>query len=315
MAERILKNQTANIIKINDLGAKEIPEYGEVDFGTCFTLSMLADSVDLATALVKDIAPNGFSTYLILNDGEQDLKAIEAVDLIRNIAQKSTVTKDGDWQIVLKAPAHISVNAVVDKKVACYLAPGAMFTKKYKVPQDKVWYIQSVGGSSENTCSQICFHYEKNGVIINPFVDACTDFDLIISEVVSPADTIININNLNNELDNIQIGMYYQFEPKDEDDEDVLFRKIINVDKGNNTITIDQPLNVSYDIGSYIALSEKPIRSLMVEKVTNSVAFHSPLPFTGQDGNSFLVIMFTNPDSTMDTRITSFINGWEEPLN
>jgi hypothetical protein len=315
MAERILKNQTANIIKINDLGGKEIPEYGEVDFGACYNLSMLAESDDLATALVKDIDSNGFSQYLILNDGDHDLKAIDAIDLIRDIQQKSTVTTDGDYQVVLKDSAHISTNSVVDKKIGYYLAVGTKFIKKFKIPQDKIWYIENIGGSSEDTCAQINFYYEKNGIMINPFVDACCDYELQNTQVVNPNDTIINISCFNNEIDFAQAGLYYHFESEDENDDESVYRKIIDIDKGNNTITIDQPLGFTFDIGGYIALAEKPIRSLMVEKVTNFIPFNSPLPFTGQEGNSFIVFELINTNNEMDTRISCFLNGWEEPIS
>lgn len=314
MAERILKNQTAEIITINDLGAKEIPEYGEVDFGACYNLSMLAESDDLATALVKDIASNGFSQYLILNDGDNDLKAIDAIDLIRDIQQKSTVTEDGDFQIVLKDPAHISVNSVIDKKIGYYIAAGAKFTKKFKIPQDKKWYVSNIGGSSEDTCAQINFYYEKDGIMLNSFVDACCDYELSNSQVINPNDVVIHVNNFNNELYMTQSGFYYQFEPTDDTDGDSVYRKIINVDKNNNTITIDESLGFTFDIGGYIALSEKVIRSLMVEKVTNFIPFNSPLPFTGTEGNSFLVFELKNTSTEMDTKISCFFNGWEEPL-
>ena len=309
-----MKNQTAEVIRINDLGAKEIPEYGEVDFGACYNLSMLAESDDLATALVKDINSNGYSQYLILNDGDSDLKAIDAIDLIRDIQQKSTVTEDGDFQIVLKDPAHISVNQVVDKKIGYYISSGSKFIKKFKLPQDKKWYIENIGGSSEDTCAQITFYYEKNGIMLNPFVDACCDYELSNSQIINPNDVVIHISNFNNELDMTQSGLYYQFEPTEDEDCNSVYRKIINVDRNNNTITIDEPLGFTFDIGGYIALSEKAIRSLMVEKVTNFIPFNSPLPFTGTEGNSFLVFELRNTSSEMDTKISCFFNGWEEPL-
>ena len=313
MAERIVKNQTANIIYINDLGAKEIPAYGEIDLAACFNLSILAESNDLALALVKDVADNGFSQYLILNDGDNDLSAINAIDLIRDIQQKSTVTEDGDWKIVLKDSSYISTNRVIDKNITRYLAPSCFSIKKFKIPQDKSWFIKMIGGSAEPTCAQVDFYFEEDGIMINSFVDACTDHDILSAQVINPQDTIIYVNNFNNEIDQIQAGKHYAFEYADETDDYDITRKIISVDKGNNTIIIEEPLGVLCDIGTYIALVEKPIRSLVFEKVSSSVSFLSPISFNGL-GDKFIVLKLINTDSVDDCKVTCFINGWEEPL-
>ena len=59
MAQRILKNQTDSDITIDDLGAKLIPAYGEIDFGASFSLAQLSNSEDLILALAQDVQENG----------------------------------------------------------------------------------------------------------------------------------------------------------------------------------------------------------------------------------------------------------------
>lgn len=314
MAERILKNQTAEVIKINDLGAKEIPAFGEIDFGACYHISMLAESDDLAIALTTNVnSVSGYSQYLILNDGDNDLKAVDAIDLIRNIPQKTNVSPDGDWKIVVKNPAHISTNNIIDKQISCTLTPSATYTKKYKIPQDKIWHIENIGGSSEPTCAQICFLYEEDGHYINPFVDACTDYEFKTLQVTSETDTVIFVDNSTNALDFVQIGKHYEIEYEDEVDDKAVIRKIISVDKGNNSITIDEPLGFVCDIGGYVVLIESSIRSLMFEKVTNTIPFGSPIQFRG-GGDKYIVLQITNTNSVDDSKVTCFFNGWEEPL-
>jgi hypothetical protein len=312
MTKRICKNQTASIIYINDLGAKQIPSYGETDFAESFTLIMMSESTNLAAALMTDIDANGYSQYLILNDGDKDLKAVDGLDLIRNIQQKTNQTVDGDSQFVLKAPSTISGNRVIDKHILKYILPHASYSKKFIIPSGKQWIIQSFGGSSTDTIGRLCLTYKNdNDITENIFVDPQYDFDLILSQQAGSSDTVLYVNNFNDELSIIEPNKYYKF-AKYNDPTTTVLKKIVNINSTNNTITINQSLGSIFPIGSFIAHVEKPIRRLVVRDMTMIVGFNSPLKFIGTGSNS-LTITLRNLDG-MQSNICAFVNGYEEPV-
>lgn len=313
MAQRIFKNLTDNIIYINDLGEKQIPPHDQVDFAESYTLEMLANSKNLATALVKDIAETGYSTYLILNDGANDLKAIDSVDLLRNITQKSNLTTDGYLENVNRSPSIVSTNQLIDKNYTYYLAPLNSIVKKLTIAPDKRWNVCNFGGSSEPSNVRAVLYYEIDGEMINPFVDACNESDLIVLQTVSPTDTIIYVNNFNNELDFVLKNKLYLFENSFGEDVD-LRRRIVDINKGNNTITIDSPLGIVFNIGGFLSLCEKPLRSIMLGSSIDSVEFIAPLRFFGNIENSHIVISLTNLNKTDDASVSCFLNGWEESI-
>jgi len=310
MAQRIVKNQTDTDITIDDLGAKLIPAYGEIDLGASFQLAQLSNSGDLIIALTKNIQSNGFSNYLILNDGSQDLEATDAVDLIRNIYQRTNLTADGDWKVVVKKPSTISKNKVVDKSCLAVLEAQTDFKKHFYIPNGKTWYIEGLGGGSDQTPVRICLFYEENDHIFNFFVDPQHDFELTLNQQAESGDLTLYVNNTDNELDLIEPNRYYRF-AKYNDPTQYVDRKITSVDSGSNAITIDQALGDIYQVGSYIALIQKSLRSITVQQSTVCSVFSSPLKIVGT-GNNAMCLCIRNLSPVNYTTVNAYINGYEE---
>lgn len=311
MAQRILKNQTDSPIYINDLGAKLIPEYGELDFAQSFTLTQLSNSEDLLMALATNVV-NKYSQYLVLNDGVRDLEADEAIDLIRNLQQRTNQTVDGDYKFVRTEISTVTGNSVIEKNLSVYMDAKQSFNKLFYIPVNRIWYIQSFGLTTDGL-GMACFAYiNENGQIEHPFVDVINDRDCTLALANVQGEKILTIENFSSEMNSLDVDQLYRIEDSLNPNITEII-KIKEIDFGNNTITTEVGLGNDYNIGSYIALIQKPIRTLSANAHTEVLAFNSPLKLVGT-GTNAIKLGLHNLETVQDISITAFINGWSEPL-
>lgn len=220
-------------------------------------------------------------------------------------------TADGDWHIVTENFAHVTGNEVINWTVEKYLDAGASFEEKFIIPNGRTFTLNFLEGGSFTVPTHIKLEYfiyiGSEFIRCNPEIRFDEIHLTTVNGIHSQSETVIVLNNANDELDYIEIGMYYAF--KDGSGEPII-RKVVDVFPGSDSIEIDEGLPVGgISDGTYFGLCDRVIGQKANQIASSVIDWVSPPRFVG-DGINYLLLTITNEDDVDAGLVTAMVNGW-----
>lgn len=210
MAQRTLKNYTAQDLILRDLGMEVIPANGAKDLGGNESrLLELASSEDLILALVQ-----GTDKYQV-NDGSKDLTLSEGIELIRKIQRPTEVDELGRWVVRAdsrKAGWDTVFQGAGDNMITNEVGGGTPFTFDFSAPVDDLrWHNESApqGYKRQIIDWQFCDQlYVKEGAVYYYNLPKGT---VMNASILSPPGTYIENKSYNPE--DLSVVRSYGYNP------------------------------------------------------------------------------------------------------
>jgi len=264
--------------------------------------------------VVADIS-NG---TLVVNKGadlvDDIINIVEALNWLSSELNPSR-TVDGDLTIVQENNAHVTGNKVINWTLEEYLNASNTFSEIFIIPNGRTATINFLQGGSYTVPTYISLEYFQmiNGTMqrINPDIrpDEVPTFSIATNHLIG--DTVLTINNTNNEIDLIDItptSNLYCFD----DAGNIFYANITAIDIVAGTIILSSPLTVNVSAGTLSTNVSRVIGQKGTQISSSELSWVSPPRFYG-DGVSYLKVTIENKDVVNDGLVTASLNGWHTP--
>ena len=156
-------------------------------------------------------------------------------------------TVDGDWHIVAENFAHVTGNEGLNWTIEKYLDAGATFSEMMVIPSNRTFTLNFLEGGSFTVPTHIRLEWFEDiggSVFVrrNPEIRLEEIYRTKVNGIHAASATVINMDNTNNELDTVEIGLYYGFK---DGVNTTFYRKVTAVDAVADTVTLDTGLPAS----------------------------------------------------------------------
>lgn len=221
-------------------------------------------------------------------------------------------TADGDWHMVTENFAHVTGNEAINWTVEKFLDANTKFSEMMIIPNNRTFVINFLEGGSFTVPTHIKIEWLEDiggSVFVrrNPEIRIEEIHRTTVNGAHAAVATVITMNNANNELDQIEPGLYYGFK---DGSNTTFYRKVNSVDIGANTITLDSGLPTGgIADGTLFGLTDRVIGQKANQIASSIINWISPPQFYG-DGTNYLLLTISNEDTVESGLVTAMINGW-----
>ncbi len=219
---------------------------------------------------------------------------------------------DGDWHMVAENFAHVTGNEGSNWTIEKFLDTSISYGEKMIIPNNRTFTLNFLEGGSYTVPTHIKLEwFEDIGGSVFMRRNPEMRLDEIYLSTVNGAhlatETVININNDNDELDNVETGLYYGFK---DDAGAPFYRKVTAVNTTADTVTLDSGLPTGgMATGTFFGLTDRVIGQKANQVASSIINWTSPPQFFG-DGINYLQLTITNEDDVESGLVTAMVNGW-----
>lgn len=308
----------ARLIRVKNTNATDSWEGQVIAPGEYYTLEESEYERWAKSSKVYGSVSNG---TLIVNNGADNIDDfVNPISGWKWLAGDTTPPQsaDGDWHIVNENFAHISGNKGINWVIEKDMENEEGYSEILVLPAGRHATLNMMRGGSDQVPSTVKLEWFVELEVdvfmrYNPWIRADEVIAARVNGAHTSGDTVITLQNTDNEIAKIRKYHYHQF--YDAATSNTFFAKIIDKDLGANTITLSSGIPIDLAHNSSLALTDRAIGRIGNQIASDSLVWVSPPNEFYGNGKNYFKLTVTNEDNMRVGLITANLNGWHTDTN